>query len=132
MQVGALVHSTTIMQVGRGGLAVEDLDGEPEAPTDGQQEEVRQATPPREPQGGAAEAAGAPPLPGSPARAEGVVDLQGTKEALRELGHHPSEGWLAWTRPAPFVIPRGYLLPSLGTRSIKQSDVRRNNISADF
>ena len=41
------------------------------------------------------EGAAAPPLPGSPARAEGVVDLQGTREALRELGHNPSEGWLA-------------------------------------
>ena len=95
MQVGALVHSTSIMQAGRGELAVEDLDGGAEAWTDERQDEVRQATPPQEAQGTAAEDAAAPPLPGSPARAEGVVDLQGTREALRELGHHPSEGWFA-------------------------------------
>ena len=84
------------MQAGRGELAVEDLDGgDAEARTDGRQDEVRQATPPQETQGAAAEDAAAPPLPGSPARVEGVVDLQGTRQALRELGHHPSEGWFA-------------------------------------
>jgi len=113
VQVGALVHSTSIMQAGRGALAVEDLDGGAEARTDGRQDEVRQAiyrlsdlalcryivsTRPREAQGaegGAAEDTGPPPLPGSPARAEATVDLQGAREALRELGHRPTEGWLA-------------------------------------
>ena len=95
MQVGALVHSTSIMQAGRGALAVEDLDGGEDARTDGRQDEVRQATRPREAQGGAAEDTGPPPLPGSPARAAAAVDLQGAREALRELGHRPREGWLA-------------------------------------
>ena len=83
------------MQAGRGELAVEDLDGDAEARTDERQDEVRQATPPREAQGGAAEDAGPPPLPGSPAQAEAPVDLQAAREALRELGHQPREGWLA-------------------------------------
>ena len=83
------------MQAGRGELAVEDLDGDAEARTDGRQDEVRQATPPEEAQGGATEDAGPPPLPGSPAQAEAPVDLQAAREALRELGHQPGEGWLA-------------------------------------
>ena len=83
------------MQAGRGELTIEDLDGDAESRTDGRQDEVRQATHPREVQAGAAEDAGPPPLPGSPARAEAPVDLQAAREALRELGHQPGEGWLA-------------------------------------
>ena len=95
MQVGALVHSTSIMQAGRGELTVEDLDVDAEARTDGRQDEVRQATLPREVQAGAAEDAGPPPLPGSPTRAEAPMDLQAAREALRELeavGSDPAAG----------------------------------------